>query len=316
MFQICALLILFIILILIISYVFYENKTIGGMVTNMITLTPESKNIISELPKTDIVVEWPKEYADSINKKFNKYFYSNINIETGPIFDVTDSISQLQFASPDVITELRDLEFCSYNCGGITIVTNKPEIIKWVYALHNTLLSPGTRITYYMLLSSKKKTVGNRNINSAEFHYNNNNLFVFRKEECIKTLIHEMMHVKFGRQFKGHHDEAIVETMAQFINCAIGNEDWAHEINFGLYQSQKILNIFGKNTSAYEYHVLSTIYKINLQAFLTAVETKNLNFFDTHFPNPATNPTINTTSPTKNSILSETLRMSAIEYKL
>lgn len=162
----------------------------------------------------------------------------------------------------------------------VNVITNKPEVVPVVYALAKSLrIDPD--INYYLLLSGQKKLISNREINSAEYHPNTKSVFVFREEEWVKTLIHEMMHSRFGKKYKdmGCPDEAIVETMAQYINCAIADGDWNREIEFGLGQSAKVIELFGRESPAYEYHYISTLFKLHITDFLHAIKTDNFSFF-------------------------------------
>jgi len=104
-----------------------------------------------------------------------------------------------------------------------------------------------------------------------------NNFFIrlYRSEELIKVLIHEIIHTTGYDMISGsapQHDfkvfntktnsnrlllnETITETLAEFINCVLYsiihnqefNETLETEIHFGLIQTVKILNYFGFNS--------------------------------------------------------------------
>lgn len=273
---------LLIILLIIICFIFVSVEKIGG---------------------ENNAAHWPKEKAESIRDEFYKYYKYYKKLE-GEKVDIADEISSMVFASEGVKRELLGYEYKKY--GGV--ITNEPAVLPVVYALAKSLhIDPSVK--YYLLLSEQKKELPKLEINSAEYHPNTKSIFVFRKEEWVKTLIHEMMHSRFGKKYKarGCPDEAIVETMAQFINCAIADGDWQKEIDFGLAQSAKIIPIFGKGSPAYEYHFISTLYKMHIAEFLRAVETDDYSFFKNYSRLITPLNTIPDSSPT--------LRMSITEQQ-
>ena len=132
---------------------------------------------------------------------------------------------------------------------------------------------------------------------------------IYRQEELIKVLIHETIHFtqiekqvlnvnkKFNINRELHLNEAIVETLATYINCQIYseinkvsiNELIYNEIRFGILQSAKILYHFGfssisdfltnkskkivQTTSVFEYHILKTILLINFEKFIKIIRS-------------------------------------------
>lgn len=242
----------------------------------------------------------------SIRDEFYKYYDRHGYKEVGEV-DVEKEINSMVFASLGVKKELLGYKYKKYKFMDVSVITNKPEVVPVVYALAKSLrIDPD--INYYLLLSGQKKIISNREINSAEYHPNTKSVFVFREEEWVKTLIHEMMHSRFGKKYKdmGCPDEAIVETMAQYINCAIADGDWNREIEFGLGQSAKVIELFGKDSPAYEYHYISTLFKLHITDFLHAIKTDNFSFFKNY--NQLSQPKL----PLPNH--SQTLRMSITEF--
>ncbi|MCJ7636387.1 MAG: hypothetical protein MUO21_02750 [Nitrososphaeraceae archaeon] len=158
------------------------------------------------------------------------------------------------------------------------------------------------------------------NVNSADSTFYGTGditLRIQRKEELIKVLIHEVIHytgiengiIGIGLDNIFNVDspnnkillnEAVVETLATYINCMIYSEIYKKdlgglinmEINFGMLQTAKILDHFGfvsvhdflnnknkkikQKTSAFEYHILKTILLMNYEEFVEFVKNSTL----------------------------------------
>lgn len=138
-------------------------------------------------------------------------------------------------------------------------------------------------------------------------------VLIYRSEEFIKVLMHEIVHAtRFDKLFcqnPSHNlklnqpfifQEVIAETFAELLNCIlyskIKNEDFnkvlEKEINHGLVQTAKILNHFSfkdmndflkenddnrkiyQSTAAFEYHILKTALLINYDKFLEIIQNK------------------------------------------
>ncbi|QKF94823.1 hypothetical protein QKU48_gp1365 [Fadolivirus algeromassiliense] len=138
-----------------------------------------------------------------------------------------------------------------------------------------------------LLLSNAKKTFELNNgvftidnVNSAEYAPFNNQLSIYRKEEFLKLLLHELSHravlerniddlvtKQWSKCWAVERNgslllrETIVETFAQFMNICIlsyicnnkfketFNILWKMELLFGLYQTAKILYMSGINSN-------------------------------------------------------------------
>lgn len=152
------------------------------------------------------------------------------------------------------------------------------------------------------------------NINSADttlYGTGDITLRIQRKEELIKVLIHEVIHFTgveqgirgidnmFNVDSTGNKillNEAVVETLATYINCIIYSEMYKKdlgelinmEINFGMLQTAKILDHFGfvsvqdfleskdkkiiQKTAAFEYHILKTLLLMNYDEFVEIIK--------------------------------------------
>lgn len=142
---------------------------------------------------------------------------------------------------------------------------------------------------------------------------------LYRSEEIIKVLIHEIIHAtNFDSKFRdtiNHHfkvfnlnmssnelliSETLVETLAEFINCAlysiIHNQNLddilKKEIDHGFRQTAKILNHFNfdslddfllndnnkiikQKTAVFEYHILKSVLLYKFDEFISMITNKN-----------------------------------------
>lgn len=157
------------------------------------------------------------------------------------------------------------------------------------------------------------------NVNSASTTFYGDDkitIRIYRKEELIKVMIHELIHVSgleraisnnLQKIFNVSSDlligEAIVEALATFINCSIYsimnneniNDIVKKEIEFGYLQTAKILDHFNftsindflesktkkinQTTAVFEYHILKTILLMKLDEFIIILQNKDSNKF-------------------------------------
>ena len=171
----------------------------------------------------------------------------------------------------------------------------------------------------------QKHKITENNVNSADTTFNtysNDNKItvrIYRKEEMIKVLIHEVIHVTkcervitetFKNIFNVSVDlltgESITEALATFINCGLcalmNSSDYGKyqellqkELDFGILQTAKILDHFGftsmndfltnktkkidQGTAVFEYHILKTILLYRFDEFIRILKDNNNNKF-------------------------------------
>lgn len=233
--------------------------------------TIKSFNISNFLP-LDIIKSWPDNITD-------------FNIYSGNKF-----IKKCYIISHD--NNLNNLKFLDKICSIIL-----KSILEYLEKYTKINIPQINNINILFYLSPAKKyfpdnpgqILNQTNLNSGYSSFSR--IVIYRSEELVKVLIHELVHqsqlekiipgnIKNIFKFDINFSESLVEFFAELINCII----YSHiqnknleliikqEIFFGLIQTAKILNYFGYNSMedfiknpdikqtvpAFEYHILKT----------------------------------------------------------
>ncbi len=181
------------------------------------------------------------------------------------------------------------------------------EVIKRGYIISNK----SKKIIIHLLLTSakkkfeKNKILTAKNTNSGFTYVNRNDIFIFRKEEFAKVIIHELMHhdklihnddfTNANKKELLNHfgisedtililNEAIIEFWATLIHLAFVSckykinylNLYEYELNYSLYKTYQILKLKEKNKdkiwcdkcNIYAYIVFKTILLKNINEFL------------------------------------------------
>lgn len=319
------------------GFYFDKNYNTSNTISN---LTPTSYMLLNVLDQVDCDVQknikslLSEHNSDlALQAEYKKIVSEYTDADLNNWEDCNeDVIIDLVFATPKIKKYLSNVPL--YRLGNV--ITSNKSTYYWVQILSKLLNCNPKK--YILALSDHKKQFkeesGDRNktrnrnkivnekikaetvltkdaINSAEFHKVSETLYVYRKEEFIKTLIHELIHcskkdewlynVKFTLPVNNYSNllltEAATEALAQFINVMICSTDnhsfnylWEKEITFGLYQTAKILYLSSisdisdflsgkhmiiQDTAAIEYHMISTIFMIHFHEFYKAFTTQN-----------------------------------------
>lgn len=206
-----------------------------------------------------------------------------------------------------------------YNYGNIDCIVyyrkNKDKIdfddIKEKIERGNKIANKSKKIKIHLLLTNakkkfeKNKILTPRNTNSGFTYTNGNNIFIFRKEEFGKVIIHELIHhdkLIHNDEFTNENkkklinhfgitedtililNECIIEFWATLIHLAFVsckyNIDYLklyeNELNYSLYKSYQILKLKQKNKdklwcdkcNIYSYIIFKTILLKNINEFI------------------------------------------------
>lgn len=223
-----------------------------------------------DLPKTSLL--------DTGILSYNKNVYYFIRNFTG----------DFSFIPSSIIQELKKLSLHSldiYKMNNIRLMlpNNYPinnlitEIVNADKLIHHVSRYFGNKKNYnfvLQLLPTDAKKVFNRKIftvnsvNSAEINFRINSIRIFRKEELLKVLYHELLHLyDFDANYNNISNqrrwdelwavdtkkllmyETITETFAELLNLivnfGVSCENYEKEIEFGLGQTAKILYLSG-----------------------------------------------------------------------
>ena len=252
---------------------------------------PVKQSSILELNDTREIATLAYYLSDKFEKKFIpelKYIPNRNNfITTDVILDLINHLENIKYLyivknnDTDIVSTIPNKELFEEIKFLLKIITKVSGYFGLKFEIPNI----------YLLLSDAKKYFPDHNaifktnsINSAEFT-RDNILWIYRKEEISKLLLHELSHRANleGRvdnsQFKEWNEkwaiervdkedlkltETVTETMAQFMNVSVtaamchGSENfeqtfnnlWKNELMFGLYQTAKILYISGFKTNS------------------------------------------------------------------
>lgn len=219
----------------------------------------------------------------------------------------------------EFINKCNNYYIIKYNNITFTILHNNPKInIKYynkiTYRIFNILsmLKCDKIINYYILLSPYKRFIPSNNdiikpinINGGFVYLNKNEIFIYRKEELPKVLIHETLHLintidnqqwshKNVLRLRKHFNiddkcdlipnEAVIEFLATIyhLNSISKNDNFNKllndEIKYSKYKCYQLLNKYKKNkwieeSNTYCYIIFKTILLDNYKLFM-----KNITF--------------------------------------
>ena len=240
-------------------------------------------------------------------KTLNSYFMPNeLYCELGK------NIKKLQgyrYKNIDVYVPITKNEL--YKINNLSEIFKRILIVDNLRKKHN--IAQYKKYMIFLLPSLKLKSFKDikvftpKNVNSGDTSpYSNGRVFIYRREELLKVLIHEMIHyMNIDKRFKNNFNydlskifsyqkktdvEIFVESLACIINVILagGNivENWRIELLFSLYQTGKILfisgfksfekfkereNIVKQTTNACEYHILKSLVIFNLDKFINEI---------------------------------------------
>ena len=153
------------------------------------------------------------------------------------------------------------------------------------------------------------------NINSGATWINSGEIIIWRKEEMLKVLTHELIHsFKYDNGLYNHSflskkfgfiknryllNETYTEILAEFINLALEldcvdysvfNKMWLNEVDFSICQTIRVMNILGFNnfkdmistewkqkTNVFNYYVLRSAIMIYYKDFFKKFCSLNIN---------------------------------------
>jgi len=225
----------------------------------------------------------PADVLDSFNKHDMYVYSAPPYINKIYTFDSSINVQQMSNVTTLVVDALNTF-FRKTNTAKFDLILYESPCTKQ-FPEHGTVFTPA-------------------NVNSGQTS-NSKIISLFRSEENIKVLIHEIVHkysfdngptsVKHTYNISRPYlllNEAIAETLAIIINSILHaihtntsiSTVLSNETSFGIMQSAKILAHFDfdsvddflvsgnkqiiQETSAFEYHIIKTIFLLNLQAFM------------------------------------------------
>jgi len=223
-----------------------------------------------------------KEVIDYITKITDIYEYTNKNISVIVYYNKNNDKIDFEFIKR-VINR------------GITIINNKQIKI-------TLLLTSAKKILEY------NKVLTPFNVNSGFTFINNNEIFIFRKEEFPKVIIHELLHhdinihnddfkdsnkIKLYKHFKINPkcklilNECIIEFWATFTHLSFVSKEYninfekliAIEINYSLFKCYQLLEIQKKQLNNLWYDECNIYSYIVFKTILLYYHSKLLNVY-------------------------------------
>ena len=227
------------------------------------------------------------------------------------------------FDSPDAF--IKDAMWqTTMTCEGVTVhvfhknneipVFHIQRVIRRIVRLFHILGM--TTITYWLIPGPSLKgfptdgEVGKTHVNSGYTYTNGNNIFIYRREEFPKVMLHEAIHhslLDTGRSWSqndllrifskfgiSHHtllrpNEAVVETWAELFHLAFISHEYGWdlrqlyetELKWSLQQTRRILKKQGRaawkeGTHAFSYYVIRSLFLFKPEAFMrTSDQARN-----------------------------------------
>lgn len=226
--------------------------------------------------------------------KIKEYFYKNCN-GNYTFKEINDYIGKCYY-----------YKIIKYNNIKLIILYDKKnvynylffkKIIKRLYLISNNKI-----LNYYILLSPFKRFIPKNdiikpiNINGGFTFINGNNIYVYRKEELPKVLLHETIHHLINIEWKEENikrlkkefnidektelnpNEAIIELFATILQIYFISKNnfiklIKEEINYSKYKCYQLLKLLENKkwyeiTNAYCYIIFKTILLINFKKYI------------------------------------------------
>jgi hypothetical protein len=187
-------------------------------------------------------------------------------------------------------------------------VVMRVQTLSKIYPMANPIIFWLVPVDDIKTFPKPGKIIDVSHVNSAYTYINGDTVYIYRREEFPKVILHETLHhiaaidtskewtqeqLKFVfDMFKIHENtllrpnEAIVETWADLMQIAFVSIEYKMdfqklydtELNWSLQQAKRILAKQGNSqwregTHAYSYYVLRSLFMFDIEAFLKAHET-------------------------------------------
>lgn len=253
---------------------------------------------ITEAPLT-VFNDFNKDLQDTSNKHFNFGFAHEYIHKCNRCYHITYKGLNMYIILQSKITPKMRMQLFR-NLYRVYLVSQIYKISKWGDYIFNyyVIMNPLKR----HLPAKREQIIDAENINGGYTYTNKNNIYIIRKEDYNKVIIHELLHhntlihkqewedaniKRLKAHFKIHPNmllipnEAIIETYACILNTIFYSIETGTSLNENLKRDQvhsinltrKILNKQGGNlwdekTHSYCYIVLKTILYVYFNKFL------------------------------------------------
>lgn len=208
---------------------------------------------------------------------------------------------------------------CHYECDKLEIETESSKFYNQLKHYINSTIDfikpkPSNLVILLSLNNEKKKfpktnVITPENVNNGLttlFRDNTRHIFIYRKQDVFKVLIHEMIHyfdadfndktitgisdklaLSFIEENGLNYNEAFVEAMAIYLFCLFSKKDINYYVNRGIRVAKAILGQpdyvktkkMYQNTNGYSYYICRAALLLNIPLLLSVFKTKDIQQF-------------------------------------
>ncbi len=222
----------------------------------------------------------------------------------------------------ELVYSYNNINVYCYICHYIYYESNEKDNCKfydqvehYINSTINYIKPEPSNLVILLSLNNEKKQFPKKNVITPEnvnnglttmFRDNTRHIFIYRKQDVFKVLIHEMIHyfradfnemsmsgisdklaLTFIEEDPINYNEAFVEAMAIYLFCLFSKKDINYYVNRGMRVAKAILSQpdyvktkkMYQNTNGYSYYICRAALLLNIPLLLSVFKTKDIQQF-------------------------------------